>query len=48
MRDAARTIDLLFETFLRIRLGSAWQKELADMIAWAEGSNKLVVHRATA
>jgi len=48
MRDAARTIDLLFETFLRIRLGSAWPKELADMIAWAEGSNKLVVHRATA
>ena len=48
MRDTARTLDLLFETFLRIRLGGAWQKELADMIAWSEGSNKLVVHRATA
>ena len=48
MRDTARTLDLLFETFLRVRLGSAWHKELADMTAWAEGSNKLVVHRATA
>jgi hypothetical protein len=47
MRDTARTLDLLFESFLRIRLGGAWPKELSDMIAWASGSKGLVVHRAT-